>query len=192
MLYQLSYPGAAGAQGPCERRVIVSQRSAVHPLRGICPHGQVTENQRLFASVKHGPPRRRTFRPHPEEPRACAAPRRMAASASGADPSRRGQAAAPQDEGGKTVIARSSCDEAIQPFRPAFRASGLLRASGGAARHPMARNDGRAIQFSTLIFASRITGPHLSISDCRNDASSAGVEPFGLAPSSSNRDFTGA
>jgi hypothetical protein len=34
-----------------------------------------------------------------------------------ADPSRRGQEAAPQDEGGKcgkTVIARSSCDEAIQ------------------------------------------------------------------------------
>ena len=45
-------------------------------------------------------------------------------------------------------------------------------------------------QFSTLIFASRITGPHLSISDFRKAASSAGVEPFGIAPSSSNRDLT--
>jgi hypothetical protein len=54
------------------------------------------------------------------------------------------------------------------------------------------RRDGRSNQFSTLIFASRITGPHLSISDLRNEANSAGVEPFGTAPSSSNRDLTGA
>src|SRR6478752_4976302 len=46
-------------------------------------------------------------------------------------------------------------------------------------------------QFSTLIFASRITGPHLSVSDFRKAASCAGVEPLGLAPSSSNRDLTG-
>ena len=45
-------------------------------------------------------------------------------------------------------------------------------------------------QFSTLILASRITGPHLSISDFRKAASSACVEPFGVAPSSSNRDLT--
>jgi hypothetical protein len=45
-------------------------------------------------------------------------------------------------------------------------------------------------QLSSLILASRMTGPHLSISDFRNAASSAGVEPFGLAPSSSNRDLT--
>src|SRR6478752_5300356 len=49
----------------------------------------------------------------------------------------------------------------------------------------------RNAQFSTLILASRITGPHLSISDFRKLASSAGVEPFGVAPSSSNRDLTG-
>src|SRR6266516_4891083 len=47
-------------------------------------------------------------------------------------------------------------------------------------------------QLSTLILASRMTGPHLSISDFRKAASSAGVEPFGVAPSSSNRDLTGA
>src|SRR5205823_13486107 len=45
-------------------------------------------------------------------------------------------------------------------------------------------------QLSTLIFASRITGPHLSISDFRKLASSAGVEPFGVAPSSSSRVLT--
>src|SRR6476661_11219038 len=46
-------------------------------------------------------------------------------------------------------------------------------------------------QFSTLIYASRMTGPHFSVSDFRKAASCAGVEPFGLAPRSSNRDFTG-
>src|SRR6478672_3371693 len=45
-------------------------------------------------------------------------------------------------------------------------------------------------QFSTLIFASWMTGPHLSISDFRKAASSAGVEPFGVAPRSSNRCLT--
>src|SRR6202171_6844772 len=37
-----------------------------------------------------------------------------------------------------------------------------------------------------------MTGPHLSISDFRKAASSAGVEPFGVAPSSSNRDLIDA
>src|ERR1700686_3463664 len=58
-------------------------------------------------------------------------------------------------------------------------------------RHPARAPQFRG-QFSTLILASRMTGPHLSISDLRKAASSAGVEPFGLAPSSSNRDFTDA
>src|SRR6185295_19835052 len=57
---------------------------------------------------------------------------------------------------------------------------------------PAGRGGDQRLQLSTLIFASRITGPHLSISDFRKAASSAGVEPFGLAPSSSKRDFTGA
>src|SRR4030081_427867 len=35
-----------------------------------------------------------------------------------------------------------------------------------------------------------MTGPHLSVSDFRKMANSAGVEPFGIAPSSSNRDLT--
>src|SRR5215470_8734752 len=35
-----------------------------------------------------------------------------------------------------------------------------------------------------------MTGPHLAISDCRKEAISAGVEPFGTAPRSSKRDFT--
>src|SRR4030088_3492187 len=56
-------------------------------------------------------------------------------------------------------------------------------------RHPW-RRTGRATQFSTLIFASWITGPHLSISDFRKAASSPGVEPFGVAPRSSNRGLT--
>src|SRR5262249_11112982 len=43
---------------------------------------------------------------------------------------------------------------------------------------------------STLIFASWITGPHLSISDLRKAASSCGVEPTSVAPSCSNRSFT--
>ena len=47
-------------------------------------------------------------------------------------------------------------------------------------------------QFSTLILASRITGPHLSVSDFRKAANSAGVEPFGMAPSSSNLVLTAA
>src|SRR5690242_12553129 len=37
--------------------------------------------------------------------------------------------------------------------------------------------------YSALIPAALITGPHLSISDFRNAASSAGVELFGSAPS---------
>src|SRR6185369_1338777 len=45
-------------------------------------------------------------------------------------------------------------------------------------------------QFSTLILASRITGPHLSISDFRKAASSPGVVPRGVAPRSSKRDLT--
>src|ERR1700736_4420830 len=58
-------------------------------------------------------------------------------------------------------------------------------------RHPARAPQFRG-QFSTLILASRMTGRHLSISDLRKAARSARVEPFGLAPSSSNRDFTDA
>src|SRR5215831_13115803 len=43
---------------------------------------------------------------------------------------------------------------------------------------------------STLIFASRMIGPHLSISDLRKAASSCGVEPTSVAPSRSSRSFT--
>src|SRR5581483_10012538 len=46
-------------------------------------------------------------------------------------------------------------------------------------------------QLSSLICASLITGPHLSVSDFRKEANSASVEPFGTAPSSSKRVFTG-
>src|SRR5262249_59126296 len=42
---------------------------------------------------------------------------------------------------------------------------------------------------STLIFASRMTGPHLSISDLRKAASSCGVEPTSVAPNCSSRSF---
>ena len=49
-----------------------------------------------------------------------------------------------------------------------------------------------ARQFSTLICASWITGPHLAVSDCRKAASSELVEPFGTAPSSSKRDNFGS
>ena len=55
-------------------------------------------------------------------------------------------------------------------------------ASAGPLREPP--------QFSSLICASLITGPHLSVSDCRNAASSVCVEPFGTAPRSSKRVFT--
>src|SRR5215212_5792606 len=51
------------------------------------------------------------------------------------------------------------------------------------------KQDGSA-QFSTLIRASRITGPHLSISDFRKAASSPGVVPRGVAPRSSKRGLT--
>jgi hypothetical protein len=48
----------------------------------------------------------------------------------------------------------------------------------------------RGPQLSSLICASRITGPHFPVSDCRKAANSFGVEPLGSAPSSSKRDFT--
>src|ERR1700686_496569 len=58
-------------------------------------------------------------------------------------------------------------------------------------RHPARAPQVRG-QFSAPILASRMTGPHLSISDLRKAASSAGVERFGLPPSSSTRAFTDA
>src|ERR1700676_4427401 len=58
-------------------------------------------------------------------------------------------------------------------------------------RHPARAPQFRG-QFSTLFLASRRPWPHFSISDLRKAESWAGVEPFGLAPSSSNRDFTDA
>src|SRR5262249_57277676 len=43
---------------------------------------------------------------------------------------------------------------------------------------------------STLIFASRMTGPHLSISDLTKPATSCAVEPTSVAPSCPSRSFT--
>jgi hypothetical protein len=37
-----------------------------------------------------------------------------------------------------------------------------------------------------LIFASLITAPHFSISECRNEARASGVEPVTTAPPSSS------
>jgi len=60
----------------------------------------------------------------------------------------------------------------------------------GHAGHRRSMDPFRGLQFSTRILASWMIGPHLSISDFRKPASSDGVEPFGIAPSSSNRDLT--
>jgi len=70
-----------------------------------------------------------------------------------------------------------------------YQTTGLQATRPEGWRRSMAPT-GLGLQFSSLIWASRITGPHLSVSDCRKAASSAGVEPLGTAPRSSKRDFT--
>src|SRR4051812_32270277 len=75
--------------------------------------------------------------------------------------------------------ARSSCEAPLRRGRTVPDAG--VRYGPGSAAHRCAvrcvrgtRGEKRA-QLSSLICASRITGPHLSISDCRKAASSAGV-----------------